>query len=144
MVSAEATAFAKRSTPPSRTKTRRSLSELARAGEALAAEFLTDRGFTIIGRNVRVGRLELDVIARRGPLIVVCEVRSRRRARPVFPADTIVGQKLNRIRRATALWLRREKLGPVRVRIDAAAIVFANPESPELHYYENISYPFRG
>lgn len=93
---------------------------------------------------MRVGRLELDVIARRGSLVVVCEVRSRRSARPVFPADTIVGEKLNRVRRATAQWLRREKLGRVQVRIDAAAVVFADPSAPTLHYYENISFPHRG
>lgn len=105
---------------------------------------LRKRGFTIIGRNVQVGRLELDVIARRGSLIVVCEVRSRRHARPVFPADTIPGKKLARIRRATAMWLRREQLGKVRVRIDAAAIVFEGPHgTPQIEYYENISFPHR-
>jgi putative endonuclease len=105
---------------------------------------LTERGFTIIGRNVRMGRLELDVIARHGSLVVVCEVRSRRRARPVFPAETIRGEKLNRVRRATALWLRREKLGRVQARIDAAAVTFDGPEGkPRIEYYENISFPYR-
>jgi putative endonuclease len=91
-----------------------------------------------------VGRLELDVIARRGALIVVCEVRSRRHARAVFPSETIDRKKLGRVRRATAMWLREQKLGRVHVRIDAAAVVFAGPNgAPRIEYYENASYPMR-
>jgi len=118
--------------------------DLARRGEDLVASLLSERRFTIVGRNVQVGRLELDVIARRGSLVVVCEVRSRRSARPVFPAETIQGKKLARVRRATALWLRREKLGRVHARIDAAAVVFDGPGGePRVEYYENVSFPYR-
>jgi len=84
------------------------------------------------------------VIARQGSLIVVCEVRSRASARPVFPSETISGKKLARVRRATAMWLRREKLGHVHARIDAAAVVFDGPGGePRIEYYENVSFPFR-
>jgi putative endonuclease len=93
---------------------------------------------------VQVGRLELDVIARRGSLVVVCEMRSRASARPVFPSETIGGKKLARVRRATAMWLRREKLGRVHARIDAAAVVFDGPGGEaRVEYYENVSFPLR-
>ena len=39
----------------------------------------------------------LDVIARRGRLIVVCEVRSRTKGDPVHPAETIDRKKLERL-----------------------------------------------
>ena len=134
-MSGEATASAASSPSANR-------SELARRGEALVAALLEERGFTICGRNVRVGRLELDVIARRGSLLVVCEVRSRKRARPVFPSETIGKQKLSRIRRATARWLRDQTIGRVQARIDAAAVVFDGPHGkPHIEYYENVSYP---
>jgi putative endonuclease len=117
-------------------------SDLARRGEALVASLLEERGFSIYGRNVRVGRLELDVIAQRGTLVVVCEVRSRTTANPVHPAATIDRKKLERVRRATAIWLRRQKLGHVHARIDAAAVVFDQPrEEPRIEYYENVSFP---
>ncbi|MGB3049761.1 MAG: YraN family protein [Polyangiales bacterium] len=121
-----------------------SKADLARRGEGLVASLLEERGFEICGRNVRVGRLELDIIARRGALIVVCEVRSRSSARPVFPAETISGKKLARVRRATAMWLRKQKLGRVHARIDAAAIVFDRAGGePRIEYYENVSFPLR-
>lgn len=119
-------------------------SELARHGEALVASLLEERGFTIYGRNVRAGRLELDVIARRGSLVVVCEVRSRSSAARVHPAETIDRKKLERVRRATAIWLRKQKLGKVTARIDAAAVVFDGPSGePRVDYYENVSFPLR-
>ena len=122
----------------------RNRTALARRAEDLVASLLEERGFQICGRNVRVGRLELDVIARRGLLVVVCEVRSRASARPVFPSETIAGKKLTRIRRATAMWLRKQKLGRVHARIDAAAVVFDGPSGePRVEYYENVSFPFR-
>jgi putative endonuclease len=84
------------------------------------------------------------VIARRGSLVVVCEVRSRRSGRLVFPSETIDRKKLGRIRRATAMWLRAQKLGRVRTRIDAAAVVFDGRQGkPHIEYYENASYPMR-
>jgi putative endonuclease len=132
----EATACAKRST--------NLRCDLARRGEAAVAKLLEDQGFTLCGLNVRVGRLELDVIAKRGSLIVVCEVRSRRRARPVFPAETIDRKKLARVRQGTAMWLRSQKLGRVHARIDAAAVIFDGPDGePRIEYYENVSFPMR-
>ncbi len=132
----EATASAKKSP--------RWRSELARRGESLVAQRLARQGFTILGLNVRVGPLELDVVARRGPLVVVCEVRSRSGVQPVHPAETIRGKKLERVRRATAIWLRKQKLGSVQVRIDAAAVTFeAQDGEPRIDYYENVSFPMR-
>ena len=36
------------------------------------------RGYRIVGRNVRLAGREVDLLARRGPLLVVCEVKARR------------------------------------------------------------------
>ena len=76
--------------------------------------------------------------------MVVCEVRSRRRGRPVHPAETITRAKLARVRRATAMWLRQQKLGRVNARIDAAAVLYDGPQGePRIEYYENVSFPLR-
>ena len=153
---AQAASFAKRSSRPAatasaeatasatRSSKSRNRTALARRAEDLVASLLEQRGFQICGRNVQVGRLELDLIAQQGSLVVVCEVRSRASARPVFPSETISGKKLARVRRATAMWLRREKLGRVHARIDAAAVVFDGPGGePRVEYYENVSFPLR-
>lgn len=104
--------------------------------ESAVAERLAREGYLIVGRNVRVGRLELDIIARKGSLLVVCEVRSRSSDRFGSPVDTIDRQKVARIRRATATWLHEQGLRGVSVRFDAAAVTFRG-EEPEVVYYPN-------
>ncbi|MDQ3033469.1 MAG: YraN family protein [Myxococcota bacterium] len=113
----------------------RTRGETGRDAEALVAAKLASQGFAILGRNVRVGRLELDVIARRGSLLVVCEVRARSHARFAEPVASIDRAKIARVRRATAIWLTTANLRGVSVRFDAASVVF-DQDPPRIEYYE--------
>jgi len=102
------------------------------------ARWLETRGYTLIARNARVGRLELDIIARRGSLLIFCEVRTRRSAAWVHPAYTFDAAKRARIRRAAAGWLRRERPRHQGARFDAAAVVLgAAGDDPQIEYYED-------
>jgi putative endonuclease len=105
-----------------------------RDAEALAASYLADRGFVILGRNVRVGRLELDVIAQRGALLVVCEVRSRRSSAIVEPWETVDRAKQERLRKATRAWLSANRVRISGVRFDVASVVF-DAEPPRFEYF---------
>jgi putative endonuclease len=81
----------------------RSTRELGLAAEALVAEWLEVRGWSILGRNVRVGRLEIDILAvDPGPpaRLVAVEVRSRSRRDFGLPEETVDGRKLARLRAA--------------------------------------------
>ena len=51
-----------------------------RRGEDVAVERLVREGYVVVGRNVRVGRGEIDVVARDGDVLVFVEVRRRERA----------------------------------------------------------------
>ena len=48
------------------------------AGEERASRYLKRRGYKIVDRNVRAGRGELDIVARKGDLLVFVEVKSYR------------------------------------------------------------------
>jgi putative endonuclease len=108
---------------------------LGRRGEQLACDHLTRLGFEIVARNVFVGRLELDVIARRGRLFVFCEVRSRSSDRLMTPAQSIDPRKVARVRQAAAQWLRSANAGSMQVRFDVASVLFDVPEG-RLNYLE--------
>ncbi len=95
--------------------------------EELVAARLVDEGFEIVGRNVRVGRLELDVIARRGSLVVFCEVRARTHDRIAAPWQSVDRAKIERIRRAARAFLASAMLGNVSVRFDVASVVLGPP-----------------
>lgn len=102
----------------------------------MVARLLEDKGFVVLAQNARVGRLELDVVARRGSLLVVCEVRARTSVCFMHPIESIDRAKVQRIRRATALWLVKERIVGAHVRFDAAAVVFDSPGGT-LTYYED-------
>lgn len=98
-------------------------------------EYLVRQGFEVVARNARVGRLEIDIIARRGQLLVFCEVRARSNDALVLPSQTVAGRKQSRIRRAVGEWLRNHRPATRDVRIDVASIVFDTPEG-RLTYLE--------
>ena len=52
--------------------------ELGRRGEEQAASYIEEQGYTIIGRNVRLGRYEIDIIAVEAKVLVFIEVKTRR------------------------------------------------------------------
>jgi putative endonuclease len=108
---------------------------LGARAEQLACEHLERRGFEIVGRNVRLGRLELDVIARRGSLLVVCEVRSRRSDRVMTPAQSVDYRKVAHVREAARLWLRENRAGTSQLRFDVASVLFDTPAG-HLNYLE--------
>ena len=46
-------------------------------GEQAACRYLENKGWSILARNWRVGRDELDIVARDGDVLVVVEVKTR-------------------------------------------------------------------
>lgn len=51
--------------------------KVGKAGENAAARFYAKHGFTILYRNIKIGRSEIDIIAEDKEFIVFCEVKSR-------------------------------------------------------------------
>jgi len=79
-----------------------------RFAEELAAWRLRLAGFRIVGRNVRVAGREIDVLARRGRLLVICEVKARRSRRYGGPLDAVGDEKQLRLRRAAEILVARD------------------------------------
>jgi len=78
------------------------------AAEARVAAALQSLGWTILGRQVHVGRAELDLIATDPgppPSLVVVEVRWRRRRDFGLAEETVDRAKRERLRRAAWRWL---------------------------------------
>lgn len=110
--------------------------DLGSRAEGLVAQHLSDGGFAVLGRNVRVGRLEIDLIAQRGRTIVFCEVRARRSATWVHPLETIGRKKIANIREAARRWLLTHSWKGCSIRFDAAAVTFDSSE-PTMEYVED-------
>jgi putative endonuclease len=93
-----------------------------RWGEDVAAAWYRRRGYDVVVRNWRCRSGEIDLVVRRGRLVVVCEVKARR-TDAFGPAAAAVGHvKQQRIRRLAAEWLATSGLRGVEVRFDVVAI----------------------
>jgi putative endonuclease len=92
-------------------------------GEDLAAEWYERRGYTVVARNWRCPIGEIDLVLRRGRLLVVAEVKARKSAAFGVPALAVTPVKQQRLRRLAAAWLADHRIGRrVDVRFDVVAI----------------------
>ena len=92
-------------------------------------------GWLIVARNFRSTRGELDVVAIKDGVLVVCEVKTRVDLGMGHPFDSITAIKQLRVRRATADYLAHlrandpQLLASIRtVRFDAASVVGSEVE----------------
>jgi putative endonuclease len=72
-------------------------------GEERAVRYLQRKGFTIMARNLRLGRGELDIIARREDLLVFVEVKTHRTLESALLA--LHPDKCSRLQSAARVWL---------------------------------------
>jgi putative endonuclease len=105
---------------------------LGQRAEEAVAHYLERAGFSIVARNLRLGRLELDIVARRAELILVVEVRTRGVGSWTSGLGSVSRAKRERIRRAgQRLWHDRYRADPSveRMRFDAASVHFEGGEA---------------
>jgi putative endonuclease len=124
-------------TTASRLESKLAALRLGQAAEAAVARDLADRGWQILGTNVRVGRLELDVVARQADTVVVFEVRTRGATAWQTGLASVVGTKARRVRAAgERLWRQRfqRDTSVNRMRFDVAVVTFG-PQGDALIEY---------
>jgi putative endonuclease len=100
---------------------------LGAAGEQLAAEHLTRRGFRIVERNYRTRWGELDIVAFDGRTLAFCEVKTRRAGGSAGgPFEAVGTGKQARVRKMAGSWLieRRDRPHADLVRFDAIGVTF--------------------
>jgi putative endonuclease len=100
-------------------------SATAMRAENIAAAHLSTLGLEILGRNVRMGRLEIDIVCRDVDVIVIVEVRTRGRGSWGGPLASVNAKKQRHIRHAgERLWRSRFRQWPEieRMRFDIAAV----------------------
>lgn len=105
---------------------RRANRQLGDYGERLACRYLNDIGLTIVERNWRCARGEIDIIAVDGGCLVICEVKTRRSEAFGAPFEAVTPTKARRLRRLAGLWLAQATEDQRRgddVRIDVVSIL---------------------
>lgn len=93
------------------------------AGEDAACTYLLKKGWTILGRNVRAGRNEIDIIAKKKKLIAFIEVKRRSSERYGSPAEAVNFKKQKHIAQAAALYMQENGLGGANIRFDVIEVL---------------------
>ncbi|HLZ87745.1 MAG TPA: YraN family protein [Puia sp.] len=114
-----------------------SKAEVGAEGERLAAQWLTQQGFTILKRNFRHGRYEVDIIAGRNAVLHFIEVKCRRSTAYGHPEQSVSRKKLEHVLQGGAGWLAQWP-GHRRVQYDVLAITLRRPAPPEYILFEDV------
>jgi putative endonuclease len=78
---------------------------LGRRSEDLAADYLKSCGYTILERNFRVGRKEIDLIVRKEEVVAFVEVKARAGRGCGHPLEAITWAKRREIAFVARAWI---------------------------------------
>jgi putative endonuclease len=92
-------------------------------GERLAGDHLVAAGMTLLARNWRCPIGEIDIVARDGDVLVICEVKTRSSTAFGHPLEAVSARKAARLRRLAAAWITETGVHPADVRIDLVGVL---------------------
>ena len=92
-------------------------------GEQVAERHLVDAGLTILERNWRCDVGEIDIVAREGDVLVVCEVKTRSGTGFGTPLEGVTAVKAERLKRLAVRWLQAHAVRPAEIRIDLVGVL---------------------
>ena len=106
-------------------------------GETMAVEYLENEGFTILQRNYRFERGEIDIIAQENDELVFVEVKSRHTQSFGTPEDAITPKKESYLKRTAEGFLFQHNLEDKACRFDVIAIEWKG-ERPDIRHIKNV------
>jgi putative endonuclease len=109
--------------------------ETGRKGEETAANYLLGQGYTILARNYRYRKAEIDLIARKDKVMVFVEVKTRSRQDYGYPEEAVTARKRSLFFRTADDYIYRTQW-PYELRFDIIAIQ-TDGQSYELHHIED-------
>lgn len=92
-------------------------------GERVAERFLVDAGLVVLERNWRCPLGEIDIVARDGDCLVVCEVKTRSTTAYGHPLEALSRRKVARLRKLAYAWVEERGVRPRTIRIDLVAVL---------------------
>ena len=114
--------------------------EFGEEGEQIAVDFLIKEGYNIKYRNYRYLKAEIDIIAQKGEVLAIVEVRSRSSDFLENIAETITPKKIKLMVMAADHYVVESNLD-VEVRFDIITIL-KNKRKFELEHLKNAFYHF--
>ncbi|MEX2101309.1 MAG: YraN family protein [Actinomycetota bacterium] len=111
---------------------------LGRRGEDATLAAYLRAGFHLVERNWRCPAGELDLIVRRGDLLVVCEVKTRSGTAFGDGYESVTSTKRRRLRRLAQLFLAQWPDGrSVVIRFDVASVLLPRDGRPDVVLFQD-------
>ncbi len=114
--------------------------ELGKKGEQLAVDFLLKKDYDIVERNYRFEKAEVDIIAQKGDVLAIIEVKTRSTTDFGDPQDFVKPKQIKNLVKAVDEYVSVNDLD-VEVRFDIIAIV-KEKEGYNIEHLENAFYHF--
>ncbi len=103
-------------------------------GEVIARGFLTKRGWRILAHRFRMGRLEIDLIARRGCIVAFIEVKTRFSDAFGSPLEAVTATKQREIARVASAWIDRHGRAEDAYRMDVIGVTMGHGRAPKIEH----------
>jgi putative endonuclease len=113
--------------------------EIGQFGEQKAADFLEQKGYTILDRNWRHGRAEIDIVAMDGATLVFGEVKTRSNDLFERPESAVDEKKRRLLTRAAVAYMR--KIGHEwAIRFDILSVILRD-NTFYINHFEDAFFP---
>lgn len=117
--------------------------ELARAGENLAAQYLENKGYSVIIRNFRTKTGEIDIIVEKDQHLIFVEVKTRSYHSITSAVENIHYHKIRRISLTALQYIKQNpQFGKHNTRFDAVIVLYSpQTESFKITHFEDAFLP---
>jgi putative endonuclease len=119
--------------------------KLGDRGEAAAACLLASKGYRILDRNWRRGRLELDLVCEDGDELVFVEVKTRTTGTLTSPAEGLSPGKRRSLIKAARCWLAAHRAWERACRFDCVCALDTGQElrlEHHIHAFESDDFSY--
>lgn len=97
--------------------------DLGHRGEAVAAKYYLNLGYTLLDHNYRTRMGELDLVLLKGSQLVIAEVKTRSSVQIALPCEAVNLAKQKRLILAARSYLQRSPYRDLHVRFDVVEVI---------------------
>ncbi len=110
-------------------------------GEEIAKRYLMSLGWVVLAHRFRMGRLEIDLVVRKGTLVAFVEVKTRRSTAFGSPLEAVRWGKKREIVRVAQAWIDRHGRPDDVYRFDVIGVTLSPTAPSGIEHVENAFWP---
>jgi putative endonuclease len=111
--------------------------DTGKKGEDMAVDYLKQLNFTILHRNWRYARFEVDVIAGRDNMLHIIEVKTRTNLLFGHPEESVSKKKINNMLRSAKAYMQQHPQWR-QVQFNILSITLLKGQEPEFFFIEDV------